>query len=79
VRVEPVIFAVSRPVARGTHVAPVGGDCYLDPLIADIRAALRSRSHERVDVAAARDFNAARGAPKASEVRCEQLGERCVR
>jgi chromosome segregation and condensation protein ScpB len=50
-RVEAVIFAASQPVSRETLAAVIGSDCHLDLLIADIRAELKSRPYELVDVA----------------------------
>src|SRR5271169_1505197 len=50
-RVEAVIFAASQPVTRETLAAVIGSDCNLDLLIADIRAELRARPYELVDVA----------------------------
>jgi segregation and condensation protein B len=50
-RVEAVIFAASQPVTRETLAAVIGSDCHLDLLIADIRAELKSRPYELVDVA----------------------------
>jgi segregation and condensation protein B len=50
-RVEAVIFAASQPVTRETLGAVIGSDCNLDLLIADIRAELKSRPYELVDVA----------------------------
>jgi segregation and condensation protein B len=50
-RIEAVLFASPRPVPRETLVALIGGDCYLDRLIADIRDELRVRPYELVAVA----------------------------
>jgi segregation and condensation protein B len=50
-RVEAVIFAASQPVSRETLAAVIGRDCHLDLLIADIRAELKSRPYELIDVA----------------------------
>jgi segregation and condensation protein B len=47
-RVEAVIFAASRPVAREVLEGLVGRDCNLDLLIEDIRDELRGRPYEIV-------------------------------
>jgi chromosome segregation and condensation protein ScpB len=50
-RAEAVIFAASQPVTRETLSALIGGDCNLDLLIDDIRAELKLRPYELVEVA----------------------------
>jgi chromosome segregation and condensation protein ScpB len=60
-RVEAVIFAASQPVSRETLSAVIGRDCHLDPLIADIRAELKSRPYELVDVAGGLQLRTRRG------------------
>jgi segregation and condensation protein B len=60
-RVEAVIFASARPVTRETLAAIIGSDCHLDLLIADIRAELKSRPYELVDVAGGFQLRTRRG------------------
>jgi segregation and condensation protein B len=50
-RVEAVIFASPKPVARETLARIVGPACNLDLVIADIREELRGRPYELVAVA----------------------------
>jgi chromosome segregation and condensation protein ScpB len=60
-RVEAVIFAASQPVTRETLAAVIGSDCHLENLIADIRAELKSRPYELVDVAGGFQLRTRRG------------------
>jgi segregation and condensation protein B len=50
-RVEAVIFAATAPVPRVTLEPLIGRDCNLDALIADIRAELKLRPYDLVEVA----------------------------
>jgi segregation and condensation protein B len=50
-RVEAVIFASPKPVARETLARVVGKNCNLDALLEDIRAELADRPYELVAVA----------------------------
>lgn len=50
-RIEAVIFASPEPVGRDILARVVGQNCSIDRLIEDLRAELRGRSYELVEVA----------------------------
>jgi len=50
-RVEAIIFASAAPVSRTVLASVIGRDCAIDAIIDDIRAELRARPYDLVEVA----------------------------